>query len=401
MPQFNTFQLFRHQTVFCPATLPVPISSQGDKVCVSALGCVSGVWILPVPFAVTVRRQAAEVVSKSPAHPRSLPSLFRHPLSLGPVRRLLSSLPRAVAAQDVVVQCSAPLPSGCVLVDCLPCFHESMCGCGCVCTSTSALSTRAPPPLHCQQEHLHLCSVNNSSVRCMLKKSTLSSCGADRPASPHHRKAPSTAFEHAFVLTLHLTRLSTLRPPCSVPCLSRPPCVCFSVLYSCRSILLQSPGTWSPGTFYPPLEYTSFDFQGTVEDGCETASQFTLNTPVSTTSSHETSATRAQRIKKLVEEREGAETPEGQQGPANTALASENFTPKVPEPLWNVFNATPSMLLLDAADTQSSHSGASTASSPNHRRPGIQVSILPFVSPASPRPSDLSAVRKQQGLASP
>ena len=39
----------------------------------------------------------------------------------------------------------------------------------------------------------------------------------------------TAAFEHAFVLTLHLTRLSTPRPLCSVPYLSRLPCVCVCV----------------------------------------------------------------------------------------------------------------------------------------------------------------------------
>ena len=52
------------------------------------------------------------------------------------------------------------------------------------------------------------------------------------PLFLHCRKAPGAAFEHAFVLMLHLTRLSTLRPLCSVPCLSHLPstvCVCVCV----------------------------------------------------------------------------------------------------------------------------------------------------------------------------
>ena len=43
------------------------------------------------------------------------------------------------------------------------------------------------------------------------------------------RRAPSAVFERAFVLTVPLTRSSTVRTPCSVPCLSRPLCVCVCV----------------------------------------------------------------------------------------------------------------------------------------------------------------------------
>ena len=56
---------------------------------------------------------------------------------------------------------------------------------------------------------------------CVNKKSTLSRCVAEYPASPHHRKVPSAVFGHASVLTLHLTRSSALASALCVGCQKR------------------------------------------------------------------------------------------------------------------------------------------------------------------------------------
>ena len=81
---------------------------------------------------------------------------------------------------------------------------------------------------------------------------------------------------------------------------------------------------------------------------------------------------------------EGRDSGEAGEG-ADSNVASDKRI-KVPEPLWSVFSAPASMLLLDNADTQSSHGAVSTASSPRgHRKPSVQVNVVACASATSPR----------------